>query len=186
MVELKKVDALSAAKVYVLTIMPFLLLGFLLNLTVVLAGGDVTELFLGLVQIVFAFIGTFIGAKIYNFLAARVGGLKAEVVSLESKLSEGRKERMIEVKSFDIKSIVKIYGAIAAAISLIFAIFALIFGILAGEMSLVSLAIVSPIIYIVLGIIFSALMGWIYNFVAAKLGGVKVELEGKIEEDSIV
>lgn len=187
MVELKKVDAFSAARIYVLMILPLLLLGLLLNLAMMLAGADINpvEILLSFVQIIFIFISTFIGAKIYNFIVARVGGLEAELVSLESKLSEGRVGRMIEIKSFDIKSVVKVYGVLAAAVSLIFAIFALIAGVLANDMALVGLAIASPFIYIILGMILSALMGLIYNLVANKFGGVKIELAEKIEEDPI-
>ncbi|OCL26368.1 hypothetical protein U472_10205 [Orenia metallireducens] len=188
MIELKKVDAFSAAKVYLLTILPLLLFGFLLNLAVMLVEGGINlaEILMTIGQIIFAFIGTFISAKIYNFIADRFGGLKAEVISLDSKLSRGRKTRMIEVKRLDIKSIIKVYGIIAAAISLIFGLFTLLAGLLANDVALVGLGVVSPIIYIVFGVIFSAIVGWLYNFIAVKFGGVKVELEGKIEEDSIV
>jgi hypothetical protein len=188
MIELKKVDAFSAAKVYLLTILPLLLFGFLLNLAVMLVEGGINlaEILMTIGQIIFAFIGTFISAKIYNFSADRFGGLKAEVISLDSKLSRGRKTRMIEVKRLDIKSIIKVYGIIAAAISLIFGLFTLLAGLLANDVALVGLGVVSPIIYIVFGVIFSAIVGWLYNFIAVKFGGVKVELEGKIEEDSIV
>lgn len=96
----------------------------------------------------------------------------------------------MEVKRVGPWSTAKVFGAMNAAMGLIFgALFACIalvggslargdseaagFGALFGVGSIVLL----PLMYGVLGVVFGALSAWLYNVFAAMVGGIEVQLE---------
>jgi len=94
---------------------------------------------------------------------------------------------MHQIKSVDVLSVAKILGVTYGCLALIFVPVAL----LAGMASLISgqkegaiggavflvFAIIAPVIYGAMGFLMGALMAWVYNLVAKRLGGIKLELQ---------
>jgi len=91
------------------------------------------------------------------------------------------------VKSVGVLSCAKIMGAIYAALGLLFLPFFLIAGVASmasGEkesafaaIGFVTLAILAPVFYGILGLVAGALGAWLYNVFAGWLGGVQIELQ---------
>lgn len=93
---------------------------------------------------------------------------------------------MQEIKKVDVLSMALILGAMYAIIGFIAGIFFAViggaamgsaqipsgFGIFFGVLAIV----IMPILYGVLGFVFGALFAFIYNVLAGRIGGIKVEL----------
>lgn len=137
------------------------------------AGGAVLALLLiiGLPIAVFVigFIGHALAAIFYNFIATRVAKIKLEFAAISGTLHE-------------LKSIPVLPAALAAAV--VFAIF----GFLVGLMNLITISIsgdpitgiitliVDIIVYFVEYFIIVALAAIIYNYLAPRIGGIKLDL----------
>ncbi len=94
-----------------------------------------------------------------------------------------------EISQIDVGSAALMYGAILASIGLIigvlFLAFGSMFGSLMGEEASgmmfgggIAMAIFFPIMYGIIGLVFGALFALLYNFLAGRIGGVKVIREG--------
>ena len=98
---------------------------------------------------------------------------------------------MQRVKRLGVLSVAKIQAAVMGVmglvIGLIYAVILVVTGIIAvvsgtkagivmifGALAVVIFA---PLLYALLGFVFGALSAWIYNLVAARLGGIELELE---------
>jgi hypothetical protein len=90
-----------------------------------------------------------------------------------------------EIVSIDSKQAAKVVAIVGALFSLVFSIIGivmLIIGISAADEILKytgMLYVLMPFWYLILVYIFSRLLYWIYNKVAARFGGVVIELEDK-------
>ncbi len=90
---------------------------------------------------------------------------------------------MQQIKSFGILQTAKFAGVLYVVMTAIFAIPSGIVGalvaVIAGKPEgLISLLfIVLPIFYGIFGFLMVALMCWLYNVVAARMGGVEIELQ---------
>lgn len=95
---------------------------------------------------------------------------------------------MAEVMSVDVASVAKILGAIYALFGLIIGFFITIFSFLgavvaggaAGTLGVIfgiGAIIFIPLFYGIMGLIVGAIMALVYNFVAKKFGGIKMELK---------
>jgi len=93
---------------------------------------------------------------------------------------------MYSLRSLDVMSCAKMMGALYACIGLIILPFLLLAG-FAGLMfgqreaalsgvGMLILAILAPIFYGVMGFLIGALTAWIYNLVARRVGGIRMEL----------
>lgn len=137
-------------------------------------GGIITAVFLIIGLPILAFIIGFIGqalfAIFYNYLATKVAKIKLEFVAIKETLNE-------------LKSIPVIPAALAVAV--VMAIFGLIIGLInlitlsmAGDaVTGVITLIVDIIMYFIEYFIIVALAAIFYNFLAPRIGGVKLELE---------
>jgi hypothetical protein len=98
---------------------------------------------------------------------------------------------MQRVKRLGVLSVAKIQAAVMGVmgliVGLIYAVILVVTGIIAvasgtkagifmvfGALAAVILA---PLFYAVIGFVFGALSAWVYNLVAARLGGIEIELE---------
>ena len=86
----------------------------------------------------------------------------------------------------DPMSYAKVYGAIAAMLGLVigvlYAFFAMAFSSMLGGESIggaiaIGMVIGFPILYGVLAFVLGLLMAWIYNVVAARIGGIELEFD---------
>jgi hypothetical protein len=92
---------------------------------------------------------------------------------------------MYSLQSVDVMSCAKIMGAIYGCLALILAPPFLLYvgftGVLTGQGSgsgfaILFLGIIAPVFYGVAGFIIGALTGWVYNFAARQIGGLRLEL----------
>jgi hypothetical protein len=91
---------------------------------------------------------------------------------------------MVVIKNVDIMSWAKINALFGIVFGLfygiIFALFATTFGISQGMPGVEAFGLLSiiifPIIYAIIGLIGGAIVAFLYNVFAAKIGGIKVEL----------
>jgi hypothetical protein len=94
---------------------------------------------------------------------------------------------MYSLRSVDVMSCAKMMGTIYGCLGLIFLPFFLLGGfgsLLFGQNSakapgiaLLLLALLAPIIYGVMGFLMGAFTAWVYNLVARKIGGIRLELK---------
>jgi ABC-type transport system involved in multi-copper enzyme maturation permease subunit len=94
---------------------------------------------------------------------------------------------MYSLRSVDVWSCAKIMGAIYGCLGLIFLPFLLWGGIgslLFGRdsasfpgVAMLFLAILAPIFYGVMGFVMGAFTAWVYNLVAKRIGGIRLELK---------
>ena len=84
---------------------------------------------------------------------------------------------MKEIKRIDGKSVAKVQAVFMGVMATILAVFAGLGLIIAGDLvaGLVTL-VVLPIAYIVMGYVFGFALAFVYNLVAKKVGGVKIEI----------
>lgn len=87
---------------------------------------------------------------------------------------------MAQIRRFGVGQTAKVIGVLYALMGLIFVPFLLIVSMYSPSKPGIGpgFALLLPIIYGVLGFIFTALGCVIYNFVAGLVGGVEVELDG--------
>jgi len=89
---------------------------------------------------------------------------------------------MAQVRSFGIYQTAKFIGVLYAALSAVIAVpFALIGGALAiasgkPEGAAIFLIVFAPIAYGVIGFLSAGLAAWVYNFVAARIGGIELDI----------
>jgi hypothetical protein len=93
---------------------------------------------------------------------------------------------MQEIKSVYILSVGKISGIVYASMVLLFIPFFLVIGLslipgqkeaaIGGAMFLV-FALIAPFLYGFMGFVMGVFMAWIYNLVAKRFGGIKLELQ---------
>jgi len=90
-----------------------------------------------------------------------------------------------EITSIDTKQSAKIIAIVSALFSLIFTLVGLVMillGIVQGSQYLKSIGMIyflMPLWYIILVYLFSRLVYWVYNKVAARFGGIVIEIEDK-------
>lgn len=87
---------------------------------------------------------------------------------------------MAQIRSFGVGQTAKVVGALYALMGLVFVPIVLIASMISPDKSGVGpgFALALPVIYGVLGFIFTAIGCAIYNFVARFVGGIEVELDG--------
>jgi len=94
---------------------------------------------------------------------------------------------MYSIRSLDVLSCAKLMGAIYGCLALILVpplvLFSGLSFLLRGSspqphwgLWLVLPAILAPILYGLIGFLFGALTGWVYNFAARQIGGIQLEL----------
>ena len=93
---------------------------------------------------------------------------------------------MYSLRSVDVMSCAKIMGAVYGSLGLIFLPFvllggfgSLLFGQKSGVLSgilMLFFAICLPVIYGLMGFLMGAFSAWVYNFVARRIGGLRLEL----------
>ncbi|MGI0100196.1 MAG: hypothetical protein ACREBH_00510 [Candidatus Micrarchaeaceae archaeon] len=182
MLTLKRIDVLSAAKIYALLMLIF---GIVLSIFIGIANGALIALghggvsmfmgfglgfiaFLGLLPIlmlVAGFVLTAIDAWLYNVIAGRVGGIKID-------LTESRLRRI------DLMSLAKIYAVGGIIVGVIAGVVFTVFGIASGSALSIFLGVASIFIFGAAGFIIGALFTILYNFLAAHIGGVMLYIEG--------
>lgn len=107
---------------------------------------------------IISFIYVLIGTYIYNLIAGNSYGAKLNI-------KENSSLESIDVKSFSL------------AIGIIYLVLGLISGILSGISTGEYLGIaITPIVCFILGLIVTAIIAWLYNKLAPKVGQVKFEL----------
>ena len=93
---------------------------------------------------------------------------------------------MYSLRSVDVMSCAKMMGTIYGCLGLIFLPFLLLgFGSLmfvqnspkAPGIALLLLGLLAPFIYGVMGFLMGAFTAWVYNLVARKIGGIRLELK---------
>jgi len=94
---------------------------------------------------------------------------------------------MVRLRSIDVLSCAKIYGIIHVAIGILIGLFLVVIGMIGlaaapgqqkyGMIGMFFFAAMSPFVYGAIGFVVGALMALFYNWVAAAIGGVKIELE---------
>ena len=90
---------------------------------------------------------------------------------------------MQQIKSFGILQTAKVSGALYLIFSALFAIPFAMIGVIVALVSgepkglLMLLWIFAPVIYAVVGALSVGLVCWIYNLVAARMGGFEIELQ---------
>ena len=94
---------------------------------------------------------------------------------------------MYSLRSVDVMSCAKMMGALYACIGLVILPFLVLAGfasMLVGQrgaamsgVGMLILAILAPIFYGVMGFLLGALTAWIYNLVARRVGGIRLELK---------
>ena len=114
---------------------------------------------------IFAFISVAIAASVFNLISAKIGGLKLKLTQ------EGN---MTQINSMN-------YLNLALILAIILAIIGLVLGLILSVIVMNFIATLSLIIYLVLGgfvlgFIAGALIAILYNFLAPKLGELKIEL----------
>ena len=94
---------------------------------------------------------------------------------------------MYSIRSIDVISCAKMMAAVHGCLSLLFIPFFLIFGLASlllgpnkvGGIAAIGLglvfAVVLPLFYAAMGFLIGALGAWIYNFVARRIGGIRLE-----------
>ncbi len=84
---------------------------------------------------------------------------------------------MSEIKSLEIFQNAKVLGAIYGMISVVFGVFAALFALARGHLGRALLFLIGvPILYTTLSFIFVAVLCWLYNEVARRIGGIQFEL----------
>ncbi len=90
---------------------------------------------------------------------------------------------MQKLAKFGVLSFAKHLGVLYALFGLLASCIGVLVGcaeMLAGDMESAIgsfvLAVLAPFLYEVLGFVFAALFAWLYNLIAAKLGGIEIEL----------
>lgn len=84
---------------------------------------------------------------------------------------------MQELKSFDVLATAKIAGALYAILGEIGGIFMALVALFHGEPIRALLAIIFfGVVYGILGFISTAIASWLYNLIAARIGGIQFEL----------
>ena len=90
---------------------------------------------------------------------------------------------MQQIKSFGILQAAKVSGALYLIISAVIAIPFAVIGALAAVVSgkpeglLMLLFILAPLLYAAMGALFAALACLVYNLIAARIGGIEIELQ---------
>jgi len=97
----------------------------------------------------------------------------------------------VRLRSVDVLSCAKIYGILHMAIGVVVALFLVLIGLVGlaaapgqqkfGMIGVLVFAALSPFLYGLFGFIVGALMTLLYNWVAASVGGIKMELESLTE-----
>lgn len=87
---------------------------------------------------------------------------------------------MAQIRRFGVGQTAKVVGALYALMGLILVPVVLIVGMVSPDKSAVGpgFALLLPVLYGVLGFIFTAIGCAVYNFVAGLVGGIEVELDG--------
>jgi hypothetical protein len=85
---------------------------------------------------------------------------------------------MKKLKSLDIKSVFRVSLVLGAVAGLLAGIIILITDLMRGDIFEGVLAFfLAPVVYSVMGALVNAFMAKVYNLVAARLGGIEMELE---------
>ena len=89
---------------------------------------------------------------------------------------------MYSLRSIDVMSCAKMMGAIYGCIGLIIVPFFLLAGFTSllsghGSVAFLFLVVLAPALYGAMGFVVGALMAWVYNLVARRIGGMKLELK---------
>jgi len=91
---------------------------------------------------------------------------------------------MYTLRSVDIRSCAKMMAALYGCIGLVVLPFVLVGGLISlvlgqGSQSVLSIvfAALAPVLYAAIGFVFGALTAWVYNLVARRIGGIRLELK---------
>ena len=125
-----------------------------------------------IISFVFTFIVTALSAIFYNLLAPKIGGIHLEFVALKDKLHQ--------LKSIPVIKFALITSIVMAIIVFIFGLISLIFSIAGGASAASSevIRLVTDVITnFIIGFVIYALTAALYNFLAPRIGTVKLELE---------
>ena len=124
-----------------------------------------------IVTFVVVFIVSALTAIFYNLLAPKIGGIQLEFALLSEKLHE--------IKSIPVVKFAVILTVVGAILAFIFGILGMALSI-AGGTSASSAALdllINVVINFVIGFVVYAITAALYNFLAPKIGTVKLELE---------
>lgn len=94
---------------------------------------------------------------------------------------------MQQIRSVDVMSVAKVFGILYGGLALIFIPFFLLAGLgtmftgqkeaALGGVVIMILAVFIPVIYGAMAFVMGAFMAWIYNVIAKRFGGIKIELQ---------
>jgi len=126
---------------------------------------------LPIVMFVASFIMTALTAIIYNLLAPKIGGIEFEFEAL--------KEKLYGIKSIPAVKLALITAIVMAIVNLIFEAISTISSIAMGSSAVAGVIslLINVVVNLVVSFIIYAIMAVLYNYLAPKIGSVKVELE---------
>lgn len=86
---------------------------------------------------------------------------------------------MRQIKSFNVIQTAKVLGALYFVLGLVFSLFFVFISLTAKKgpgIHGLFLAVLSPFFYGGFGFVFSAILCWLYNLIANRLGGIEIEV----------
>jgi hypothetical protein len=84
---------------------------------------------------------------------------------------------MLRIESLSVLQTAKVLGALCFAVGLVFSPFMVLRSLIAQtgpSLAGVGMAVLSPLVYGVLGFVVSVLVSWLYNIIAKELGGIEI------------
>jgi hypothetical protein len=107
--------------------------------------------------------------------------LAANAARDELSLASG--ETMQKLARFGVLSLAKhlavlyaLMGLLASGFAILVAFVQVVSDEIEQAIASIVFAVLAPVLYAILGLVFGALFAWLYNLIAAKLGGIEVEL----------
>ncbi|SCG84689.1 hypothetical protein [Methanobacterium congolense] len=124
-----------------------------------------------IVMFVASFIMTALTAIIYNLLAPKIGGIEFEFEAL--------KEKLYGINSIPAVKLALITAIVMAIVNLIFEAISTVSSIAMGSSAVAGVIslLINVVVNLVVSFIIYAIMAVLYNYLAPKIGSVKVELE---------
>lgn len=124
-----------------------------------------------IIMFVASFIMTALTAIIYNLLAPKIGGIEFEFEAL--------KEKLYGINSIPAVKLALITAIVMAIVNLIFEAISTVSSIAMGSSAVAGVIslLINVVVNLVVSFIIYAIMAVLYNYLAPKIGSVKVELE---------
>lgn len=124
-----------------------------------------------IVMFVASFIMTALTAIFYNLLAPKIGGIEFEFEAL--------KEKLYGIKSIPPIKLALIVSIVMAIVNLIFELISTVSSIAMGSAAVTEVIglVISVVLNLVITFILYAIMAVLYNYLAPKIGSVKIEME---------